>query len=57
MLPSEKNTQGSDVILHISENESEYLNESRLKEILDRYCSFMPVQIYFENEGEEKKEG
>lgn len=53
---SDKDGRGTDVILHISENESEYLSENKLKGILDQYCSFMPVEIYFEIEGEEKKD-
>ncbi len=51
---SDKESRGTDVVLHISESEGEYLSESKLKGILDQYCSFMPVKIYFEIEGEEK---
>lgn len=51
---SDKEGRGTDVILHISESESEYLSEGKLRDILDQYCSFMPVKIYFEIEGEEK---
>lgn len=39
---------GTDVIMHISEEEVDYLDENKIKEILDKYCSFMPVDIYFE---------
>ncbi len=52
---SDKESRGTDVVLHISESESEYLSENKLRGILDQYCSFMPVEIYFEAEGEEEK--
>ncbi len=53
--PSGKTERGTDIILHIAENEEEYLSESKLKNILDRYCAFMPVEIYFEGEKEEEE--
>ncbi len=52
---SDKTERGTDIVLHIAENEEEYLSESKLKNILDRYCSFMPVEIYFEGEKEEEE--
>ncbi|MBQ8141421.1 MAG: molecular chaperone HtpG [Clostridia bacterium] len=54
--PAERETHGTDVIMHISEDENDYLNASKLRGILDKYCSFMPVEIYFDD-GEEKEEG
>ncbi len=47
---------GTSVIMHISADEEEYLSENKLRAMLDKYCSFMPVDIYFEIEGEENKE-
>ena len=47
---------GTDVIMHISENESEYLNKSKIRAILEKYCSFMPVDIFFEDEDDENSE-
>ena len=38
---------GTDVILHITEDEKEFLKESKIREILDKYCAFMPVEIYY----------
>lgn len=43
----ERDGRGTEVIMHISEEEAEYLDTSKLRTILDRYCSFMPVAIYF----------
>ena len=52
---SDKTERGTDIVLHIAENEEEYLSESKLKNILDRYCAFMPVEIYFEGEKEDEE--
>ena len=38
---------GTSVIMHISAAEEEYLNEFKLRGMLDKYCSFMPVEIFF----------
>ena len=53
--PGERDTHGTDVIMHISDDEAEYLNSAKIRTMLEKYCSFMPVEIYFED-GEEKKE-
>ncbi|MBR5539348.1 MAG: molecular chaperone HtpG [Clostridia bacterium] len=45
--------RGTDVVMHIMENESEFLDESRIRAMLDKYCSFMPVAIYLEVEKEQ----
>lgn len=53
-------TRGTSVIMHISEDGEEFLSEWKLKEILDKYCAFMPVEIYLtdeEKEEEPPKEG
>ena len=60
LSPSDKETRGTDVIMHIAEGEDEYLEDGKLKSILEQYCSFMPVEIYYEGEKKpepEKKEG
>ena len=44
---------GTSVIMHINDDESEYLNKSKILEILNKFCAFMPVEIYFEC-GDEK---
>ncbi len=53
---AERDCHGTDVIMHISDEEAAYLDENKIKDILDKYCSFMSVEIYFESVGEEKKE-
>ena len=42
----ERQERGTDVIMHISEAESEYLEISKICSMLDKYCAFMPVEIY-----------
>ncbi|MBO7761372.1 MAG: molecular chaperone HtpG [Clostridia bacterium] len=58
----ERDGQGTDVILHLNEDSREYLKAARLREILNRYCAFMPVEIYLVDadaaiteDGEEKE--
>jgi len=52
--------RGTAVVMHVSEEGEEYLSADRLKEVLDKYCAFMPVEIYLEDDDEadeeEKKE-
>ena len=55
---SSETARGTAVIMHISAEEQEYLNEYKLRGMLEKYCSFMPIDIYFTEikEDEEKKE-
>ena len=48
--------KGTSVIMHISEDGKEFLDEYKLKEILRKYCKFMPYEIYFSAAGAEKKD-
>ncbi|MCL2610960.1 MAG: molecular chaperone HtpG [Defluviitaleaceae bacterium] len=43
---SEKETRGTDVILHINEESADFLLDYKVREILEKYCSFMPIEIY-----------
>jgi len=47
METTEKEKRGTDIILHINEESSEFLNESRISSILNKFCRFLPVPIYF----------
>ena len=49
---SEKETRGTDVILHINEESEDFLVDYKIREILEKYCSFMPNEIYL-NEDED----
>ena len=44
---------GTEIILHLNEDSYEFSNEYRVKEVLDKYCSFMPVEIFLTNENAE----
>lgn len=58
--PVEKETRGTDIILHINEESKEFLDGYKVKSVLDKFCRFLPVPIYFKdvNETEEEvKEG
>lgn len=43
-----KTERGTDIILHISEEGEEFLNQFRLQGILDKYCKFLPIEIEFD---------
>ena len=48
--------RGTDVILHLGSEGEEYMSSGKLKAILQKYCAFMPVEIYFSDLSEEVKE-
>ncbi|MBQ5363215.1 MAG: ATP-binding protein, partial [Clostridia bacterium] len=43
--PCDKPERGTTVIMHVSDDESEYLDRGRLSGMLRKYCAFMPVEI------------
>ncbi|NNK80567.1 MAG: molecular chaperone HtpG, partial [Flavobacteriales bacterium] len=52
-----KKTKGTDIILHIAEDSKEFLNQSRIQGILDKYCKFLPVEIKFGKKTESVEDG
>lgn len=42
-----RTTPGTDIILHIADDSTEFLEDSRIEGILNKYCKFMPVPIQF----------
>ena len=44
-----KNTVGTEITLFLNEESLEFSNEYRMREVLEKYCSFMPVEIYLSN--------
>ncbi|UAB80176.1 molecular chaperone HtpG [Marixanthomonas sp. SCSIO 43207] len=44
---ADKQTRGTEIILHISEDETEFLEEGRIRELLVKYNKFMPIPIKF----------
>jgi len=61
---AKKDSRGTDIILHISEDSKEFLEKGRIEGLLNKYCKFLPVEIQFgtktettsEGEGDDKKE-
>lgn len=51
-----KSERGTDIVLHIDDENKEFLEESRIKELLTKYCKFLPVEIVF-GKVKEWKEG
>ena len=49
MDKGDKETRGTVITLYLNEDSYEFANEYRIKEVIDKYCSFMPVEIYFTN--------
>ena len=60
----DKKERGTDIILHISDDAKEYLEEGRIETLLKKYCKFLPYPIQFgektetvyEGEGDDKEE-
>ncbi len=46
--PADRDGRGTTVIMHISGDEAEYLDSSKIRSILERYCAFMPYEIYLD---------
>ncbi len=53
MSKTQRQTQGTDIILHVNDDETEFLDAFKIKQILEKFCSFMPVEIYFNEVGAE----
>jgi molecular chaperone HtpG len=45
--PSDRETRGTEIVLHIAEDSTEFLEEGRIRELLQKYNKFMPVPIKF----------
>lgn len=53
---TEQTNRGTKIVMHIAEGEEEFLKEYRIRELLRKYCSFMPFNIYLNpKDGEENK--
>ena len=50
-----KDTWGTKITLYLNEDCYEFANEYRVKEILEKYCSFMPTEIFFEKANAEQE--
>lgn len=56
MEPSDsRTTRGTTITLYIDDDSKEFLESYRLREILNKYCSFLPVEIYLDDLSHEDK--
>ncbi|MBE5840752.1 MAG: molecular chaperone HtpG [Butyrivibrio sp.] len=56
MSDGSKTTVGTTITLHLSEDCLEFCNEYKAREVIEKYCSFMPYEIYLSKENEEGTE-
>lgn len=47
--------RGTKIVLHINEESKEFLEAGRIRGILERFCKFLPIAIYFSEAGEKKE--
>ena len=52
----ERSEAGTDVILHLMEEELEYIEPARIRTLITTYCDFMPVEVQLEGETVNKRE-
>ena len=55
MEEGSREERGTTITLYLNEDSYEFCNEYRVREVLDKYCSFMPVEIYFSDETKEEE--
>ena len=55
MSEGDKSEVGTTITLYLSEDSLEFANEYRVREVLTKYCSFMPVEIFLSKEGAEQE--
>lgn len=54
--PSTKDSRGTIITLFVDDDSKEFLEVFKVREIIEKYCSFLPIEIYLEEEGKEEKE-
>ena len=55
MQDGDKATVGTEITLFLNEDNLEFANEYRVREVLEKYCSFMPTEIFLSNENAEQE--
>ncbi len=56
MKDGEKTEVGTTITIHLSDDCLEFCNEYKAREVIEKYCSFMPYEIYLQRENEEGTE-
>jgi len=54
--PAQKASRGTDIIMYVDDESVEFLEESKIEELLKKYCKFLPVTIAFGKEKEWKED-
>lgn len=57
IVDGDRQERGTDIILHINADSEEFLDEHKLRSILDKYCRFLPVPIKFGTKTEREPDG
>ncbi len=52
IIDIEKEDRGTDIVLFISDESAEFLEKSKISEILTKYCKFLPIPVFFGNKTE-----
>ncbi len=55
MKDGSRDTVGTTITLYLNEESTEFANEYRVREVLEKYCSFMPVEIFLEKKNAEQQ--
>ncbi|MDR1017243.1 MAG: molecular chaperone HtpG [Lachnospiraceae bacterium] len=56
MEDSNRDRIGTEITLFLNDDNLAFANEYKVREVIEKYCAFMPVEIYLSNEDEEKEE-
>jgi molecular chaperone HtpG len=48
-LPAGRQGRGTDIVLHLNEESQEFLEASRISTVLEKFCRFLPIPIFFED--------
>lgn len=47
LIDIDKESRGTDIVLYITEESAEFLEKQRIQGILDKYCKFLPIPVFF----------
>ncbi|MGB0868935.1 MAG: molecular chaperone HtpG [Flavobacteriales bacterium] len=57
LTETEKESRGTDIVLHIAEDSVEFLEDHKINELLNKYCKFLPIEIKFGTNTRKEGEG
>ncbi|MBE5752683.1 MAG: molecular chaperone HtpG [Clostridiales bacterium] len=53
---TEKANRGTKIVMHVAKGEEDFLKETTIRELLRKYCSFMPFNVYLNPTGDNEKD-